>query len=470
MLCLQCIQFKFLLFKVKFITPPPTPDSVGEASDNAVKDDKPKMIQPKPVKSLANLPVGRKTGGILSLKDKSAGYPHLQNAEPEPKKTEKEDKKETKTTQHNNSNSQNFQPKREQSSNTWQNQSVQNYNEGPRVSLQKNYGIQNTGLSYNPNYQAPVVNNQGIRLPVVNPKEIDVRTAALQKQNSRQELFQDGHKFGNQGYQMSGDKKNFLNDLPPRFANQYRYWQSAQENQYNDNKFRDDSPKNTSPFNAQAPRQNWPAQPSENFQQPMSWWKPENHPNFNPQNFATPSMNLPNFYSPLPSNMSNPYTNIPYNQMQGQNLNQNMPNLGQNLGQNLQTKPENLSPNFLQSAIGQPQIQPLQNLVTSPTFNSTMNNFGPYNAPVSYDSSMYPQFNKLGYQPLQMNMMDKQNFQGQGSKELDVGLNFGNNVLDMQQRTLNYNEPYSNEGAAMKSLDEAGVSKIDVLHINYVVV
>ncbi|XP_047536876.1 uncharacterized protein LOC125070900 isoform X2 [Vanessa atalanta] len=439
--------------QVKFITPPPTPDSVGESNDSSSKDDKPKMIQPKPIKSLANIPIGRKTGGILSLKDKSAGYPHLQNPDPEPKKLEKDDKKDSKINQVNSPNSQNFQPKREQTS-SWPNMSAQSYSDSPRMTFQKNaYGIQNAGIIYNPNYQAPVVNNQGIRLPVVNPKEIDVRTAALQKQSSRQELFQDGHKFGNQGYPMTGgDKKNFLSDLPPRFANQYRYWQNAQENQYNDNKFRDDSPRNNSPFNAQTSRQNWPTPPNENFQQPMSWWKPENQPNFNPQNFSTPPLN---FYSSLPSNMSNPYTNMPYNQIQGQNLTQNLPNMGQNLSQNVQSKPENLSPTYpIQSAIGQPQIQTLQNLVTSPNFNSSMNTFAPYNPAVSYDSSMYPQFKKLGYQPLQMNIMDKQNFQTQGSKDSDVGLNFGTNVLDMQQRHLNYNETYGNEGAAMKNLDD----------------
>ncbi|XP_050356008.1 nonsense-mediated mRNA decay factor SMG7-like isoform X2 [Nymphalis io] len=438
--------------QVKFITPPPTPDSVGEGNDNPSKDDKPKMIQPKPIKSLANIPIGRKTGGILSLKDKSAGYPHLQNPDPEPKKLEKDEKKESKINQVSSQNSQNFQPKRDQAT-SWPNPSAQSYNDGPRMTFQKNaYGIQSAGIIYNPNYQAPVVNNQGIRLPVVNPKEIDVRTAALQKQSSRQELFQDGHKFGNQGYPITGgDKKNFLSDLPPRFANQYRYWQNAQENQYNDNKFRDDSPRNNSPFNAQTSRPNWATPQNENFQQPISWWKPENQPNFNPQNFSTPPMN---FYSSLPSNMTNPYTNLPYSQIQGQNLTQNLPNMGQNLSQNVQSKPENLSPTYVQSAIGQPQIQTLQNLVTTPNFNSNLNSFAPYNTSVSYDSSMYPQFKKLGYQPLQMNMMDKQNFQSKGSKDLDVGLNFGTNVLEMQQRNLNYTETYGNEGPATKNLDD----------------
>ncbi|XP_034823939.1 nonsense-mediated mRNA decay factor SMG7-like [Maniola hyperantus] len=463
--------------QVKFVTPPPTPESLTEAADNQSQtsatpkqDDKPKVIQPKAIKSLANLPIGRKTGGILSLKDKSAGYPHLQNTDPEPKKPEKEEKKEAKFNQNNSSNSQNYQQKRDQGTN-WPNLPAANYNEGQRMNFQKNYGIQNVGINYNPTYQPPSPNNQGIRLPVVNPKEIDVRTAALQKQNSRQELFQDGHKFTNHGYQISGDKKNFLNDLPPRFANQYRYWQNAQDNQYVDNKFKDENPNNINvPFNLQPPHQNWPTQQNEGFQQPVSWWKPENQTNFNPQHFSTPPMNMPNFYSALPANIPNPYTNVQFNQMQGQslqNLGQNVPNMGQNLSQNVpnmgqnlqslgQSKPENLAPNYVQSAIGQPQMQTLQNLVTSPNFNSTLNSFGPYAPSVSYDSTMYPQFNKIGYPPMHMKMMDKPNYPG--AKELDVGLNFSSNVLDLQQRNLNY-ETFGGESGSMKTLDDTvGVS------------
>ena len=419
---------------MKFVTPPPTPDSTGDVADT--KEDKPKVIQPKAIKSLTNLPIGRKTGGILSLKDKSAGYPHLQNTDPEPKKTEKEEKKESKSNQSVSPNSQTYQ-KRDPS-----NWPAQTY-DVPRMTFQKNYGIQNAGLSYNPNYQ----NNQGIKLPVVNPKEIDVRTAALQKQSSRQELFQDGHKF-NQNYQISGDKKNFLNDLPPRFANQYRYWQNAQDSQFNENKFRDDTVKNNVSFNTN-PRQNWPSDTQ------MQWWKPENQPNFSPQNFASPPVNLPNFYSSLPTNMPNPYTNMPFNQTMpnlGQNmsnLGQNMPNLGQNmpnLNQNMpnmapssQIKPDNMV-NY-QQAIGQPQLQNIQSMVTPPNFNSNLNNFS-YNPSVSYDSSMYPHFNSFH----QMKM--EKPFQSQG-KESDT-LNFVPNVLDMQ-RNINY--PEFGDGA-MKPLDE----------------
>lgn len=373
------------------------------------------------------------------MKDKSAGYPHLQNIEPEPKKPDKDDKKEPKNNQSVSPNSQSYQ-KRDQTA-SWPNLS-QNY-DSPRMNFQKNYGIQNAGLSYNPSYQA---NNQGIKLPVVNPKEIDVRTAALQKQSSRQELFQDGHKF-NQGYQMSGDKKNFLNDLPPRFANQYRYWQNAQDNQFNENKFRDDTMKNTS-FNPNA-RQNW----TQSETQQVQWWKPENQPNFNPQSFPNPPINMPNFYSSLPTNMSNPYTNMPFNQNMP-SLGQNMPNMAQNMAnmaQKIQNKPENLV-NYPQSVIGQPQIQPIQNLVTSPNFNATLNSFSPYNPSVSYDSSMYPHFNS--YHQVKM---EKPSFQGQG-KEPDT-LNFGPNVLDMH-RNLNYNE--FGDGA-VKTLDDVPVSTLNII-------
>ncbi|XP_022827555.1 uncharacterized protein LOC111357190 isoform X1 [Spodoptera litura] len=425
--------------QVKFVTPPPTPDSIP---DTESKDDKPKVIQPKAIKSLANLPLGRKTGGILSLKDKSAGYPHLVlNTEPEPpKKTEKEEKKDIKPSPSSQS-SQSYQQKRQEHapSPNWNPQST--YPDAPRMNFQKNYGIQNAGLSYNPSYPAPSVNNQGIRLPVVNPKEIDVRTAALQKQNSRAELFQDGQKF-NHNYQMSGDKKNFLNDLPPRFANQYRYWHNAQENQFNDNKFRDDSFKQNSLFNGQQPR-TWtqPPQPpqADGYQAPM-WWKPDQTNNFN-ANFQQQMQ--PNFYSPqhLNTNLPNPYQNLSYNQMPN-----NIP----------QTKQEGFSqPGYMQSAIGQPQLQTLQTLVTSPNFNSSLNSFS--YAPVGYDSSLYPQFsNKLGYQPLQMKMEKPLAYQG--NKELmDMNaLNFGGNALDMQQRNINFNEPLNNDIGNVKNMDQIG--------------
>lgn len=446
---------------MKFVTPPPTPDTTGDSND-AKDQDKPKVIQPKAIKNLASLPLGRKTGGILSLKDKSAGYPHLQNTDPEPpKKTDKEEKKEPKSNQGSSQNSQqSYQPKRQDipPPNWSPNMPPPNaYNDGPRMNFQKNYGIQNAGITYNPNYPSPPnVNNQGIRLPVVNPKEIDVRTAALQKQNSRQELFQDGHKFGNYNYQMSGDKKNFLNDLPPRFANQYRYWQTAQENQFNDNKFRDDSFKQNSLFNSQQPNWGNAPQQQENYTQPMPWWKPDNPPpNYsNPPNYSQ-SMNMqPNFYSPqVAPNLSNPYQNMSsFNQMQNQSVGQQ--------------KPENIlsAPNYLPSSIGQPQIQTLQNIVSSPNFNSSLNNFGTYAPTVGYDSAMYPQFNnnKLGYQPMQMKMMDKPALPGYQNKDLmDIGgIGFGSNTMDMQQRNLGmkFNDTMGSDNGAMKNIDQIAVS------------
>ncbi|KAM3957014.1 uncharacterized protein ACR2FA_008948 [Aphomia sociella] len=431
--------------QVKFVTPPPTPDSTTDAAD--VKDDKPKVIQPKAIKSLANLPIGRKTGGILSLKDKSAGYPHLVNTDPEPaKKNDKEEKKEPKPSQLSQNSQQNFQQKKQErqpSPNWGPNVAVQSFNE-PRMGFQKSYGIQNAGISYNPNYQ-PNVNNQGIRLPVVNPKEIDVRTAALQKQSSRHEMFQDSHKFGNQNYQMSGDKKNFLNDLPPRFANQYRYWQNTQENQFNENKFRDENIQNNSLFNNQQ-QSNWMHNPPGTGYQQQTWWKPENSlPTFN-TNIPPPSLNMqPNFHSPrLGSNISNPYQNVSsFNQTQS---------IGQNKSDSL------INSNYLQSTVVQPQVQTLQNLVTSPNFNSSLNNYGSYPA-VSYDSSMYPQFNnKLGYQPLPVKVMDKpQNYQA-NKDMINMSLGFGSNVLDMQQRNLNinFNEPLNTDIAGMKNLEQIG--------------
>lgn len=442
-------NFKLVIYigpQVKFVTPPPTPES---NPDTDVKDDKLKVIQPKAIKSLANLPIGRKTGGILSLKDKSAGYPHLVNTDPEPKK-EDDKKKEIKPNQPSQNSQQSFQKRIDHPpSPNWGVNMAQPTFEVPRMNFPKTYGVQNPSLNYSPVVYQQHTNNQGIRLPVVNPKEIDVRTAALQKQNSRQELFQDPHKFGNHKYQVTGDKKNFLSDLPPRFANQYRYWQNAPDNQFNDNKFREENLKAT-PFNHQQQRP-WnpiPGQMHENYPQANPWWKPENPPpNFN---YSAPPMNLqPNFYSPhLASNMANPYQNMSsFNQM--------------STNQSIGDKPQTLmtQPNFLQSTIGQPQMQTLQNLVTSPTFNSSLNNFGNYAPTVGYDSSMYPQFNnsKLGYQPMQMKMMDKPQMGYQGKNLMDMtGLGFGANVLDIQQRNLNmtFNDPLATDVDAIKNLDQ----------------
>jgi hypothetical protein len=361
------------------------------------------------------LPLGRKTGGILSLKDKSAGYPHLVNTDPEPTKKADKDDKEPKPSQSSSQNSQSGQQKRQDHapSPNWS-PNASNY-DNPRLNFQKNYGIQNAGITYNPNYPSPTNGNQGIRLPVVNPKEIDVRSAALQKQTSRGEMFQEGHKF-NHGYQV------------------YRYWQTAQDNE---NKFRDENFKQNSLFNP--PQPSWPPAPQESYQ-PMNWWKDNPPPNFN-ANF-----NQPNYYSHLNTNISNPYQNMPFNQMQNP------------------SKPENVMtpPNYLQSAVGPPQVQTLQNIVSSPNFNSSLNNYGPYPPSVGYDSTMYPQFNnnKMGYQ-----MQVKPGYPA--GKDLMGGLGFGN-MMDLQQRNMgmNFNEPLSGDVGAMKNSDAIGVI-VCYLFFNY---
>lgn len=396
-----------------FVTPPPVSEPVVDITQ---KIDKPKVIQPKAIKSLANLPIGRKTGGILSLKDKS-GYPHLVNTESE--KKEKEEKKEQKAS--DPPQPQPYQAKRQElpPSPTWPANNPPAVN-GPRMTLQKNYGIQNAGANFNPTptsygprsptyHPAAAIHNQGIRLPVVNPKEIDVRTAALQKQNSRQDMFQEGHKFHN--YQVSGDKKNFLNDLPPRFANQYRYWQAAQENQLGDNKFRDDSPKTAGNAFNQPPRSSWSNQPQPENYQPAPWWQPDTPP----PNFNYEGPMKPNYFTPqMNNNVPNPYQNMPtYNQM--------LNNMGR--------KPDNASQYInLPSTIGQP-MQTLRSVVTSPNFNSSLNSFSSYPPAVTYDAAMYPQFNNLGYRPLQA--QNSPTFQ---NKDLmDLGVGFGNNAEHAQR-------------------------------------
>lgn len=185
-------------------------------------------------------------------------------------------------------------------------------------------------------------------------------------------MSNDPNKFG-ANFQMSLDKKNFLNDLPPRFANQYRHWQTAQENQSNaqDNKFRDDNFRtNNSLFNNQ--RSNWPMQSDPTYQQQMPW--SNNYPSLN----FSPNVQ-PNFYAHL---TPNPYQNLPtFTPMS----NQNKPDI----------------PSYLQNNMG---LQPnLQNFMPPSNFSSPLNSFGGYQPQMSYDSAMYPQFNKLGFQgPVRM--------------------------------------------------------------------
>lgn len=224
---------------------------------------------------------------------------------------------------------------------------------------------------------------------------------------------------------MSGDKKNFLNDLPPRFANQYRYWQSAQDAQFQDNKFRDDSLKQSSLFAAPA----WPDQYT------AAWWKPDQPfpPSYSPSGVQP-------FYSP---HLNNPYQNVPFNQMQNQ-TNQN--------------KPDNLlsAPNYLQSSIGQPQLQNLQNVVSSPNFNSSLTNFGAYAPQVGYDSAMYPTFGgKLppaGYQGVQKPL-------GYQGKELAEG-GFGAPAMDASRNLAMKFDSLGADNGAMSNLDQTGVSYI----------
>lgn len=425
------------------MTPPPTAEPLTEnadASTSTKETEKTKIIQPKAIKSLANLPIGRKTGGILSLKDKSAGYPHLVNTDPEPvKKPEKDEKKDVKSSQLSQNSQQNYK-KQEQPSPNWGNVPMPqpNYGDNPRFSLHKNaYGIQNTGLNYNPNYQAPHVNNQGIRLPVVNPKEIDVRSAALQKQNSRLEPYQETHKFGQSYQNLSGDKKNFLNDLPPRFANQYRHWQSSQENQFGnqEDKFRDQNfqPNNTLFGNNQPPRPgNWMMNTPlpENFHPSVPWWKPDNPPPTNFNNYPAPSLTMPpNYFSP--QNVPNPYQ---------QNLPSYQP-MNQQLGQH---KQENV-PNYSIA-------QPLQGL---PNLQSFSSNFGTYTPSVGYDSNMYPQFNKMGFQ--QSPMSDKMGQYTPGKDLVDLSnLNFGGNVR-RNVPPVNFNEPMHSDMGNAKNMEHVGV-------------
>lgn len=402
------------------------------------------------MKSLASLPVGRKTGGILSLKDKSAGYPHLVNAELDVAKVklEKDDKSQEVVTpsssQHSQPNSYNTKPRQDPhpASPLWPSNSINNFNAAPRMGFPpKPYGIQNPGLNFNPTYQQQPnlfgANNQGLRLAVVNPKEIDVRTAALQKQNSKHDLFQNGPKFGH----MSSDKKNFLKDLPPRFANQYRYWQqNSNDNQFNqDNKFRDDNFENANFSNFASNPPPWTAnQPQENYPQPqMSWWKPDNNLTSNYNNYSAPPVQQ-NYYPHQISPVGNPYQSL-------NNFNK------------VSTESDGLNtiqPNYLHSTIGQPPLQ--QNMASLPSSNYSMvlNNYSNYGQPVMYDANMYPQFsnNKLNYSQ-SMTASDKT--VGPYHQEKPLGFAAAPGMIgDMQHANVNF----SSDVNSMNNMDRSKVS------------
>ncbi|GBP08272.1 Protein SMG7 [Eumeta japonica] len=441
--------------QVKFVTPATTPDSTGDAGETSVKElEKPKFIQPKAIKSLANLPTGRKTGGILSLKDKSAGYPHLVNAEPDTNKprNEKEEKKESPKQSAGTSalvapkarqETHPISPIRTVSSAPSATAIGSVYNEAGKLNLLHKNGYGPTNQS---NYSN--ANGQGIKLAVVNPKEIDVRSAALQKQNSRYELFHDGQKL-NQNYQFSSDKKNFLNDLPPRFANQYRYWQQANENHFNqENKFKDESYINANPFSAMPQNSpiNWPIQqePYHQQQQQSGWWKPDNN-SFNMKYplSTPPTMNLQqNYYSNnLNSSIGNPFQNS-----------YPMPNQP---GLNLQKPEISNTQNYMQTTNTQ-HVQPLQNVVTSPSFNTPLNSFGNYSQAVGYDTNLYSQYGntKFNY-PSQI---EKPLGQVQNNDFSDTRrMNYGGLLRDMQPTNPTYTGPIDNDRNIVKNLDQIGM-------------
>lgn len=355
---------------MKFLTPATTPDSVTESfdistSENKNQIEKRKIIQPKVLKSLNCLPTDRKTGGILSLKDKSAGYPHLVNIETSSTEIEKSDHQEDAASKDETSSKATIADSVtskdiEKSKTSPGHKPAKNIEITPRHqdsfkqlpympwsdgnpnnrpftnpedwksdhnSQNLNIGQNNPGCySYFPTPSAAQkIHNSGISLPVVNPKEIDVRSISTQRQRNSQMPMNDPQygNFPNKQYDSnlyncwnsfdSKDDAKFSN-LPPRLAN-YK----NPGNMYNppDRNFPNIPPDNRN-FDAQ------------NQSTSGSWWtpvEPKSMPNFqpnnpmirNPANFNYQTMNQnqpymryneasPNVFQPPPYNSNfNPY-------------------------------------------------------------------------------------------------------------------------------------------------------------------
>ncbi|KAI8429383.1 hypothetical protein MSG28_000027 [Choristoneura fumiferana] len=410
--------------QVKFRTPPPTLDTSEADTTQRVDStiDRPKVKQQK---SLADIPVGRKTGGILALKDKS-GYPHLVNnaSEVTIKKPEELPQRDPKVIQPPSHTA-----KRDGPQAKWH----QPYEIRPN---HRNYGLNNAGIRYKPNYEAPATatsQNQSIRLPVVNPKEIDVRSAALQRQSGRNDYPQ------RPNYPVGGDKKSFMDDLPPRFANQR--W-----NQEQDNKFRDDF--RTKQLNANmfsTPPPNWLNTMPMQLPQQLPMQSQLMRPQVPPQ-LSMPPPPLPDSYSPQSWWNRPPYNAPPtradaitsqtmaamqqiYNSQLSSNVLMNMTSHGQ------LPMPSSESGFVRQSPIGQ-----------LPPRHISPPNFSPYPVPALpypnvYD---YPQYQSRDY-------LGETRYPAQPAQEVGLDLTIRKPTPDF----VPFHARRMEEGALERAMDEA---------------
>lgn len=210
------------------------------------------------MKSLASFPTDRKTGGILSLKDKSAGYPHLVKTNSDTKLDVKVSSKaqEKQTKPQVSPKPREETPKTVESTKTyvpWSDPS-QNSQFGDKRSFQERE--RQMPFSF---FTSSENRNSGITLPVVNPKEIDIRSAALQKQKNVDnpgERYPYEQPYSGQWNPYGGPRPN----LPPRLANLYKNKNIEPEQPgYG---FNQQVPGNQASWNSQMQNNWWPNQES----------------------------------------------------------------------------------------------------------------------------------------------------------------------------------------------------------------
>lgn len=358
--------------------------------------EKKTILQPKVIKSLASIPTDRKTGGILSLKDKSAGYPHLVHIETAEIKSDvsssgddtqtPKEKQLNMASQHaefgkhlpgkntaaevNHKDDGNGAPSAGYvpwSDGTSAATTRPNFSDG----LQKDnrFGAQS---KQNFSYFSDAQNSSSITLPVVNPKEIDVRSVALQRQKSitanrveSDQYNKDNMPQYNYWYGSPSNPSQHVS-LPPRLANLKKNKNIPEHNprmQQEQYRYQEAGP-------GQAP----PAWNTNSQQPQTTWWKPSNHEAnydsmYQPQNPSRPNQNqnYSSYYGTSPQNTAGhdfpdqPNYNYPPNAMQGRN--QNVPS---------QTSPR-YSAAYQATNAAYPAAQ----------------NYAPYNP---YNAGMYPKF------------------------------------------------------------------------------
>lgn len=326
--------------------------------------EKKTILQPKVIKSLASIPTDRKTGGILSLKDKSAGYPHLvhiESAEVKSDISSSGDDAQTPKEKQLNMASQHAEfGKHLPGKNTVADISQKDDGNGAPPTgyvpwsdgtsavqtrpifgdgLQKDNRFLNSANQSKQNfsYFSDAQNSSSITLPVVNPKEIDVRSVALQRQKSiaandsaadqynKDTMPQYNYWYG------SPSNPNQHSSLPPRLANLKKNKNIPEHNprlqQEQAYRYQESNPGQPAPA--------W----NTNSQQPQTtWWKPSNleanyDSMYQAQNLSRPNQNqnYSTYYGTSPQNTpSNDfpdqaiYNNYNQNAMQGR-VNQNVP-------------------------------------------------------------------------------------------------------------------------------------------------